>query len=91
MERIETKIGDIYIDTTTSESELLLLDSNTNFFARFDKLDESDIRNKLEELETLKDLLTLSFCRDISYTPIFDSENGIDEINLGNKKVYLIW
>ena len=91
MERIETKIGDIYIDTTTSESELLLLDSNTNFFARFDKLSESDIRNKLEEIKTLKDLLSLSFCKNVSYTPSFYNENGCDVINLVNKKVYLFW
>jgi hypothetical protein len=70
MEKIITNIGNIYIDNT-SENEIVLHDSEMKELATFDKLIEKDIRNKLVEIKTLKDILKLSFCKNVSYSRSF--------------------
>jgi hypothetical protein len=90
MEKIITNIGNIYIDNT-SENEIVLHDSEMKELATFDKLIEKDIRNKLVEIKTLKDILKLSFCKNVSYNPTFYTENGSDQFILGDKKIYIHW
>lgn len=86
-----TSIGTLYLEYNNENNEVFLLDSKGVKFAEFDKITLEDDISKLNNITTLKDMLRLSFCQDISYKPIFDSENGVDVITIGFDKVYIAW
>jgi hypothetical protein len=88
-EQIITPIGDLFLHRFDNNDGFALYDSEHTLFAKFE--DYFRYIDSLINIKELKDLLRLSFCRDISYQPTFNTENGIDEIKIGNKKVYIVW